>query len=65
MDRVDALKEAITQEAFNREPLAMTIILYLNQTDPAAHSRINDLFDQLMSNRLEREIEEVTGEAGN
>ena len=56
MDRTDALKEAITEEAFSREPLAMAIMLYLNQTDPTAHSKINDLFDGHMSNRLEQRI---------
>lgn len=58
MDRTQALKEAITEEAFSREPLAMAIMLYLNQTDPAAHSIINNLFDGHMSNRLEQKIKE-------
>ena len=62
MDRTDALKEAITEEAFSREPLAMAIMLYLNQTDPTAPSKINDLFDGHMSNRLEQRIKEYLGQ---
>lgn len=62
MDRTHALKEAITEDAFSREPLAIAIMLYLNRIDPAAHSIINDLFDDHMSNRLERKIKEFLEE---
>lgn len=58
MDRTYALKGAIAEDAFSREPLAIAIMLYLNRIDPAAHSIINDIFDGHMSIRLEQKIKE-------
>lgn len=37
MDRLDALKEAIREKQFEKEPLAFSVLLYLNKSDPQAH----------------------------
>ncbi len=60
MNRTDALKEAITEEAYGREPLALAIISYLSQIDPSAQQKISSFFDQHMSNRLEQKIKEFS-----
>ncbi len=56
MNELDALREAITSEQFNKEPLAMAIMFYLNKTNPKAYKEILDLFDKAIDGRINRMI---------
>lgn len=62
MNRTDALKEALTEDAFGREPLALAIISYLRQEDPDIYRKVVTIFDCLMSNRLDEKIKEYSDE---
>ncbi|MDO4316357.1 MAG: hypothetical protein Q4C45_11320 [Oscillospiraceae bacterium] len=59
MDRLEALKEAILEKQFEKEPLALSILLYLNRRDPQAHSEIMEIFEGLMDKRLDALISET------
>lgn len=62
MNRTDALKEALTEDAFCREPLALAIISYLRQEDPESYRKVVTAFDQIMSNRFNAKIREYFDE---
>lgn len=57
MNDIEAIKEALAEEAFEKEPLAKAIMLYLNALDPSAHSQIVDAFDKIISAAVDRKIE--------
>lgn len=59
MDRLDALKEAIREKQFEKEPLAFSVLLYLNKSDPQAHKEILDIFDGFLNKRMDALIEET------
>ena len=59
MEKLDALKEALREELFTREPLAASIALYLNRKDPGAYREILDTFDEFVDIRLEHRIKEA------
>ena len=54
MTDMEALKEAVSDKLFAQEPLAMAIMSYLNASDPAAHRRILDIFDKIVSAHIDR-----------
>lgn len=56
MKQLDALKEALTDEAYQNEPLAQAIMLYLNKRDPQAHSEILELFEKIIATNIDRKI---------
>ena len=51
MTDIEALKESVSDKLFSQEPLAEAIISYLNQSNPAAHREIMDVFDKIISAR--------------
>jgi len=59
MTDIEALKESISDELFQKEPLARAIMSYLNQSDPNAHRIILDKFDELISIRIDRFISDA------
>lgn len=62
MSNYESLKEIIIEELFEKEPLAMAIILYLNQTNPDARQKIVDDFSNIIDVRLDRLVKELEAE---
>lgn len=63
MDRLSILKDAISEELFKKEPLAMAIMLHLQNEDPFAYSRIISKFDEIVSVRVDQLIEKYTDDS--
>ena len=58
MTNLDALKEAISNKLYEKEPLAWAIISYLDKTNPKAHREIIDIFDYIIERRINQLINE-------
>ena len=56
---IEALKESVSDKLFSQEPLAEAIISYLNQSNPAAHREIMDVFDKIISARIDSLIKDA------
>ena len=59
MTDIEALKESVSDKLFAQEPLAWAIISYLNKSDPVAHREILDIFDKIISDRIDSLIKEA------
>lgn len=59
MDRIEAVKELLAEEIYKREPLAVCIMLYLNEILPGAYMEILDKLDHSIDERLEARIKET------
>ena len=59
MTDIEALKESISEILFVQEPLAWAIMNYLNKSNPSAHQEILDIFDKIISNRIDSLIHEA------
>lgn len=62
MNQYEALKESISERLFEKEPLAASIMLYLNRTNPTAYKEILNIFDEWVSNRLDNMAQNVIDE---
>ena len=59
MTDIEALKESVSDKLFSQELLAEAIISYLNQSNPAAHREIMDVFDKIISARIDSLIKDA------
>ena len=59
MTDIEALKESVSDKLFSQEPLAEAIISYLNQSNPADHREIMDVFDKIISARIDSLIKDA------
>ena len=58
MTDFDALVESIKNQLFEKEPLAMAIMGYLDQANPQAHKQILDNFDKVIDAHIQKHIED-------
>ena len=58
MTDLEALVESIKNQLFEKEPLAMAIMGYLNQADPHAHKMIIDNFEKVIDAHVQKHIED-------
>jgi hypothetical protein len=54
LDKLDLLKDSISEELFTKEPLALAIILYLQKENKEAYSQIIHQFDEIVSVWLDK-----------
>lgn len=59
MTNIEALKESVSEKLYAQEPLAQAILSYLNTSDPAAHRKILNRFDEIISARIDQLIDEA------